>query len=60
MAATTLASAIHHTGMAELAREAKMPLMLMALRENTAADADAQADDDEVLHAVGTAEGIFA
>ena len=46
--------------MSELTRITKMPLMVFAFRKETAAQTDAKTDDDEILHTMGTAEGVFA
>ena len=60
MTTATLTAIIHHTGMSELTRITKMPLMVFAFRKETAAQTDAKTDDDEILHTMGTAEGVFA
>ena len=60
MATATETTAILHTGMAELACKPQVPVMLTPLGEEAAANAHAQTHDDEVLHAVGQAESMFA
>ena len=46
--------------MSELSGIATMTTMLIAIGEETTADTDAQADDDKVLHTVGTTKGILS
>ena len=45
--------------MTELSGITAMTTMFLAIREEAAADTNAQTDDDKILHTVGTAEGIF-
>ena len=59
MTAAALTPAVHHAGMSELTSIAKVPLMIFAFGEETTTQTDAQTDDDEVLHTMGTAEGVF-
>ena len=60
MATTTRTTSIHDTGMSELTCKPQMAHMVGPFCEETTAQTNAKANDDEVLHTVGTTKGIFS
>ena len=60
MTAAAETAVLFDTSMAELTGKTVVSEVFTVLREETASQTDAQRDDNEILHAVGRAEGIFA